>query len=82
MQRTYELMFIVRPDITEEDLEKLVSTLESQITGAAGTVKNIERPVHVFSVSAAVGRTTWTVRTRGWRSETERTTGPSCAAGS
>jgi small subunit ribosomal protein S6 len=43
MQRTYELMFIVRPDITEEDLEKLVSTLESQITGAGGTVKNIER---------------------------------------
>jgi small subunit ribosomal protein S6 len=43
MQRTYELMFIVRPDITEEDMEKLVSTLESQITGAGGTVKNIER---------------------------------------
>jgi small subunit ribosomal protein S6 len=43
MQRTYELMFIVRPDIAEEDLEKLVSTLESQITGAGGTVKNIER---------------------------------------
>jgi small subunit ribosomal protein S6 len=43
MQRTYELMFIVRPDIAEEDMEKLVSTLESQITGAGGTVKNIER---------------------------------------
>jgi small subunit ribosomal protein S6 len=43
MQRTYELMFIVRPDIAEEDLERLVSTLESQITGAGGTVKNIER---------------------------------------
>jgi len=43
MQRTYELMFIVRPDISEEDLEKLVSTLESQITGAGGTVKSIER---------------------------------------
>lgn len=43
MQRTYELMFIVRPDIGEEDMEKLVSTLDSQISGAGGTVKNIER---------------------------------------
>jgi small subunit ribosomal protein S6 len=43
MQRTYELMFIVRPDISEEDLEKLVSTLDSQVGSAGGTVKNIER---------------------------------------
>ena len=43
MQRVYELMFIVRPDIGDEDLEKLVSTLESQVTGAGGTVKSIER---------------------------------------
>lgn len=43
MQRSYELMFIVRPDVVEEDLEKLISTLESQVTGAGGVVKNIER---------------------------------------
>ncbi len=43
MQRTYELMFIVRPDMTEEDLDKLISTLETQISTAGGTVKNIER---------------------------------------
>jgi small subunit ribosomal protein S6 len=36
-------MFIVRPDISEEDLEKLVSTLDSQVGSAGGTVKNIER---------------------------------------
>src|SRR5512138_1048962 len=41
--RTYELMFIVRPDITDEDLDKLVSTLETQATNAGATVKNIER---------------------------------------
>ena len=29
MNRTYELMFIVRPDMTEEDLDKLISTLET-----------------------------------------------------
>ena len=43
MNRTYELMFIVRPDMAEEDLDKLISTLEGQVTTSGGTVKNIER---------------------------------------
>ena len=43
MQRTYELMFIVRPDMTDEDLDKLISTLETQATTAGATAKNIER---------------------------------------
>jgi small subunit ribosomal protein S6 len=42
-QRTYELMFIVRPDMPEEDVEKLISTLESSVTSAGGTVKNAEK---------------------------------------
>ena len=43
MQRTYELMFIVRSDMAEEDLDKLISTLESQVSTAGGTLKNVER---------------------------------------
>jgi small subunit ribosomal protein S6 len=43
MNRTYELMFIVRPDMADEDLEKLIATLESTVTSAAGTVKTVER---------------------------------------
>ena len=43
MQRTYELMFIVRPDMADEDLERLVSTLETQAGNAGATVKNVER---------------------------------------
>ncbi|HEY1270753.1 MAG TPA: 30S ribosomal protein S6 [Terriglobales bacterium] len=43
MNRTYELMFIVRPDMAEEDLDKLISTLESQVATSQGTVKNVER---------------------------------------
>jgi len=43
MQRTYELMFIVRPDMQDEDLDKLISTLESQATTAGATLKNVER---------------------------------------
>ena len=40
MNRTYELMFIVRPDMLEEDLSKLISTLESSVTSMAGTFKS------------------------------------------
>jgi len=43
MQRTYELMFIVRPDMTDEDLEKLTSTLSTQVANAKGTVKTVEK---------------------------------------
>ncbi len=43
MQRIYEVMFIVRPDMPEEEVEKLISTLESQVSATGGTVKNVER---------------------------------------
>ena len=43
MQRTYEVMFIVRPDMVDEDLDKLISSLETSVTSAGGTVKNVER---------------------------------------
>jgi len=43
MNRTYELMFIVRPDTADEDLDKLISTLENQVNTTGGTVKSVER---------------------------------------
>jgi small subunit ribosomal protein S6 len=43
MNRTYELMFIVRPDMTDEDLDKLDSTLGTAVTSANGTVKSVEK---------------------------------------
>jgi small subunit ribosomal protein S6 len=43
MNRTYELMFIVRPDMTDEDLDKLVSTLGTAVTSSNGTVKSVEK---------------------------------------
>ncbi len=36
-------MFILRPDMPEEDQDKLVSNLESQVQTAGGTVKSVER---------------------------------------
>jgi small subunit ribosomal protein S6 len=43
MNRTYELMFIVRPDMADEDLDKLMSTLETTVTTAKGSVKSVDR---------------------------------------
>jgi len=43
MNRIYEVMFIVRPDQTDEDLDKLIAGIEATITGAHGTVKSVEK---------------------------------------
>ena len=43
MNRTYELMFIVRPDMTEEDLDKLISTLTSVIQPSGGSLVKVEK---------------------------------------
>jgi len=43
MNRTYELMFIVRPDMTDEDLDKLIATLHSAVPASLGTVKSVEK---------------------------------------
>ena len=43
MQRSYEVMFIVRPDLAEEELDKVVSTLQNHATSAGATVRNAEK---------------------------------------
>ena len=43
MNRTYELMFIVRPDMTDEDLDKLISTLQSVVPTSGGHVVKVEK---------------------------------------
>ncbi len=41
--RKYELLFIVRPDAPEEDLEKLVTQMEGVVTGSGGKVEKTEK---------------------------------------
>ncbi len=43
MQRAYEVMFIVRPDLVEEEVEKLLATLQSNATNSGATVHNVEK---------------------------------------
>jgi small subunit ribosomal protein S6 len=43
MQRSYEVMFIVRPDLLEEDVDKLIDTMQNHATTAGATVQNTEK---------------------------------------
>ena len=42
-QRTYEVMFIVRPDMQDEDVDKLVANLESNANTAGAKIQTTER---------------------------------------
>jgi len=41
--RTYEIMFIVRPDVEEADLDKLIEGFSGNITSGGGEVKAVEK---------------------------------------
>ncbi|AEU38958.1 30S ribosomal protein S6 [Granulicella mallensis] len=43
MNRTYEIMFIVRPDVEEAELDKLVETFSGYVTTGGGVVKTTEK---------------------------------------
>jgi small subunit ribosomal protein S6 len=43
MARLYEVMFIVRPDLAEEDIEKVITTFSTAVTSGDGTVKSCEK---------------------------------------
>ncbi len=43
MNRTYEIMFIVRPDVEETDLDKLIEGFSGNITSGGGEVKGVEK---------------------------------------
>jgi small subunit ribosomal protein S6 len=43
MNRSYEIMFIVRPDVEEAELDKLVETFSGYVTTGGGIVKSTEK---------------------------------------
>lgn len=43
MNRTYEIMFIVRPDVEEADLDKLIEGFSTHVTNGGGEVKAVEK---------------------------------------
>ena len=43
MSRTYEIMFIVRPDVEEADLDKLIEGFEKNVTDGGGEIRSTEK---------------------------------------
>jgi small subunit ribosomal protein S6 len=43
MSRLYEVMFILRPDVAEEDADKLIAGFTSTVTHGGGVVKSVEK---------------------------------------
>jgi small subunit ribosomal protein S6 len=43
MSRVYEVMFIVRPDAAEEDIDKLIEGFSENVTKGGGVVKTVEK---------------------------------------
>ncbi len=43
MPRLYEVMFIVRPDVDDEEVDKLIAGFSSTVTTGGGVVKTVEK---------------------------------------
>jgi small subunit ribosomal protein S6 len=41
--RKYEIIFVVRPDVNDEELEKLVTQMQGVVTGAGGIIEKVEK---------------------------------------
>ncbi len=41
--RKYEIIFVVRPDATDEDVEKLVTQMQGVVSSAGGKVEKVEK---------------------------------------
>jgi small subunit ribosomal protein S6 len=43
MSRVYEVMFIVRPDLVEEEVDKLIAGFSTNVTNGGGVIKNVDK---------------------------------------
>jgi small subunit ribosomal protein S6 len=43
MSRVYEVMFIIRPDVDDDEAEKLITGFTSTVTSGGGMVKSVEK---------------------------------------
>ncbi|MGH9466205.1 MAG: 30S ribosomal protein S6 [Terriglobales bacterium] len=57
MNRTYEVIFILRPDLADEEADKLIEGLQAAATGGGATVRQVDK----------LGRRRLAYRVRGFR---------------
>ena len=43
MSRLYEVMFIIRPDVEDEEVDKLIESLSATVKNGGGEVKTVEK---------------------------------------
>lgn len=43
MSRLYEVMFIVRPDLEDEEVDKLIAGFSTTVTNGGGVVKSVDK---------------------------------------
>lgn len=43
MNRTYEIMFIVRPDVEEAEIDKLIEGFSANVTTGGGEIRSVEK---------------------------------------
>jgi small subunit ribosomal protein S6 len=43
MSRLYEVMFIIRPDVAEEEADKLIAGFSTTVTSGGGVVKTVDK---------------------------------------
>ena len=41
--RKYEIIFVVRPDVNDEEIEKLATQMQGVVAGAGGTIEKVEK---------------------------------------
>src|SRR6201996_9060051 len=43
LNRSYEIMFIVKPDVEDAEIDKIIETFSGYVTGGGGVVKTTEK---------------------------------------
>ena len=50
MNRSYEIMFIIRPDVEEPEIDKIIDTVSGYVTEGGGTVKKFNDGFYILLV--------------------------------
>ena len=57
--RNYEIMFIVNPNVVEDEIDKINTQIEGIVTAGGGTVAKVEKMGKRFQEQARAARSTW-----------------------
>ena len=53
--RTYEIIFIIKPDVSEEDADRFISQMEGIVTSSGGTIRKLDK-MGIRHLAYTIGR--------------------------